>query len=310
MWALFALIVAASTGPTATLDFTSATPRCSEEALRSSVATRLGYDPFVAEAPLGVSVRVTRAAVLTAVLSVSRVARPAMERSLVGPEDCKSLTETLALALAVAIDPLVLSRAAAPAQREEPEAPVPEVPRAPPEPSAVTALPAAVDAPPGLQVSAQALAQLELGQQPGNFFGLAAGIRVGGRSIFFMLDALALPPSSTAAAPGSVELFSVGGELGVCGRLWLVSGCGIVRALAMRFEGRGLTDARTGWLPAVSAGLRVSIEWPRATLLALTANAEARGALARPRLLVGGEPAWEQPFLLGSLGLGVLARIP
>lgn len=305
---LVVLLVLVGT-PRANLVWSSSTSACREPALRTAVATRLGYDPFVPEAVgLQAEVAITGAATLTGRLTVVREGRPKATRQLSGPADCTSLIEALAHALAVVIDPLhsaaprtvATPDPALPTPRETLPVPAPEPrPVEPPAPQ-----------PSWVRVALHAQGQLELGQHPQPTASLAAGVRLGGSRVFGTVEGLVLVPSRGEAGGASVDVFSVGGDVAGCVRLSFVSGCLSARFLGLRFEGRQVDSPQVGWLPAISVGPRVGVEWPRETPFAVTAAAELRAAVTRPRLLLGDVPLWEQPFILGTVSVGALARLP
>lgn len=264
---------------------------CDETKLRQAVASRLGYDPFVAKAPVRVVVRLGGSGPLSAQVSILRPNAPLAERTLTGNADCNDLTEALALALAVAVDPLVLTRPL-------PLAPVPAQPPAPPA------------APPtALRRELDLAASVALESQPGIAGGLRLGAQVGNGFWSVRLEGYVLLPSRAAiVGGGSVEGLSVGGMVGPCLRVKILSGCLLARGGALRFEGHGLDVTRSGWLGTFAAGTRLGAEWPLESAVAGFAALEAWVPVTQIDLRVGDAIAWNQGPLEGAGLIGVRLR--
>ena len=107
--------------------------RCPDaSALRRSVEGHLGYDPFDETAALQIrcQISVQRAQLLAVVNVSNRASRRSGERKLASTNmNCEELTDAAALAIAIAIDPLLPTASAPPGP---PEPPRDETPRAPP----------------------------------------------------------------------------------------------------------------------------------------------------------------------------------
>ena len=102
--------------------------RCpSQGALRNSVASRLGYEPFRVDAPLALEARIVpEGAGLRAELRVRREGRSLATRVMrTSTTDCAELAGALTLAISLAIDPLSFARAAPPPPPPPPPPPLP-----------------------------------------------------------------------------------------------------------------------------------------------------------------------------------------
>lgn len=299
--------------PTVQLQFRSAAPACVQATLERAIAERLGYSPFVESSQLRASVVIgERSGQLEARLTIQRRPGPESTRVLVGASDCVALHEALALSLSLAIDPLTFSRPRPASTEPNIEPPTQMGPLPPPEPRAEPASPepSPLPAKPPLSVSLGATVGVDSGQHPTVRPTLALFGTLGGRSLRGLLEGFALMPSRLEVGPGSTELFSIGATAGFCGHLSVAYGCAVVRAAGLRFEGRDLAEASTGWLPSVGAGARIGLVWPEASTFAITAHVEARVALLRPRLFAGTALVFEQPFVQGNALAGVLVRLP
>lgn len=295
---------------------------CDETMLRQSVATRLGYDPFVANADVRVVVRLGGDRALTAQVDVLRPGVAPAERTLTGPGDCKSLTEALALALALAIDPLMLSRTPRAVEPDTPAAPVtPGAPRsvapgvpvaAEPFPPASPRAAAEVGARPRaerLNLEVDLAGALGFNAQPGTAVGVRLGAQTGRGLWLVRLEGWTLFPSSTPiAGGGAVEGFSAGADAGPCVRVEIISACLLARGGTFRYQGKGLDLVRQGWLSTFAAGARAGAEWPRKAAVAAFAAVEAWVPVTNLTLLVGESIAWDQGAVEGGGVVGVRLR--
>lgn len=305
---------------------TASAQACDEAALRQAVAMRLGYDPFVPTHSTKVLVEVSGTTTLTARVRVARQGTASAERTLSGPPDCRSLTEAMALALAVAVDPLVLTRiapipppnppapAAVPA-KNPPEAVAPATSPAlsatasPPMPPPAEDPPAAPAPPIETHLAFWAAAALDLGHQPGGLLGARLGARLSlSRFSLGLAGWVGFPSSAPLSGGGTVDALGAGGNLDLCLHLWRLAGCVAGRAGALGYQGHQLTEARSGWVPTVQAGPRVAFEFPQDSLLAVHAAAELWLPVVRTRMLAGGSAAWEQPVVAGGVLVGLTLR--
>lgn len=308
---------------------------CPDEAtFRGLVAARLGYDPFVnAEVRrLSVSYEQRGSEVVGRVeLSAEGDAKP-LNRSLrAAGEECFELATSLALVVAVAVDPNALS-AAQPATTPSVEPP----PAAPaPEPAAVPAtknpepVPApAVTTPPAsekvektgtvLRLSVGGLLGVGIvpAVTPGARVGAALGWgawSVGLEGAFFAAGA-----RQHAAGSGAVRGYAVAGSLVPCvsparggaGRLEL---CAVGSVGALRATAREVTRAAPTSTLQASVGPRVAGLVALTRSVAVGISAEAPVAISRTHLFIaeGGEKSevWQQPAVGFIFAASVVASI-
>ena len=308
---LVLLLVFAADPPRAQLHWAATASSCEVGALRQAVEQRLGYDPFVERADTQVTVAVTGT---SGVVKIFRADVAAAQRTFAPAADCRTLLDAMGLALAVAIDPLLMTRT-------QPGAPV--APRAESEPTRVTAPP--VNPAPAVRevptvvatpvvpwrIALLAMTGLELGTQPASLWGIRATVRVSRDHFGISLGPFLTFPSRAALdGGGSVDVTGAGADLAACVHFWPVSGCVASRVGAIRFDGRDLVSARRGWTPSAFIGPRVALEVPQTSAIAFSAAAELWFPLVRTRLVVGDSAAWEQPAIAGSLFMGVVWRGP
>jgi hypothetical protein len=130
---LYALSARAQAPRTARLEYTrgAGALHCPDEAaLRGAVASRLGYDPFRADAPRTITAAIARAgAALRAVVKLSDASGKVTGTRQLSSEqnDCSELLGAVTLAISLAIDPQSQLRAPA----IEPQPPVPTPPADP-----------------------------------------------------------------------------------------------------------------------------------------------------------------------------------
>ncbi len=306
MFFAFLLSVVTSTSPTephARLEWLSRETACDVTALRQAVQTRMGYDPFIEQHELVIRVEVQG---LGGKLRVSR-AGAVSERLFAPAPDCRALFEAMGLALAVAIDPMVLTRPS----RSEPELPAPEprelapkvadapTPKPPPNPPV---------APRSPHLAALIATGPEFGAQPASLWGVRAAFRLSLGSVAFRLGPTVVLPSHAVFATGAVDTLLVGGDAAGCVQRWGLSLCIASRVGGLHFDGRDLDDARRGWAPAAFFGPSLSFEWPVQSAFGAYVTGELWLTLARTRLLVNASPAWEAPPVAGSLAVGVVWR--
>jgi hypothetical protein len=282
-----------------------------ESALRAAVSARLGYDPFETGARTRIQVTSSRASgKLRAVVMIGHANRTPAQRVLTAA-NCDELTDALALTLVVVIDPLARSQtsekapeAAPPVRAPLPAAQVESLP--PPEPDPKTHLALALNLGTGF----------ETGIQPQGGWTVKVGFELTGKLVVAGLDgflaapsSLTLPTANTFLAGGQVDASSAGGEVRLCLRASLVSGCAVGRLSSLRYEAKHLAAPQRGWTTGAAAGLRAQIQWPAEGAVAGVLFAEALTPVVRTRLLVDEFEVWSSPSLTASLSAGIRLRI-
>ncbi len=286
---LIALVALPASGAAVSLRYGApAELHCPDEsALRQLVAARLGTDPFVAEAAAIVTVKVQPGAPVQAEVSLENPGTPTRRKTLTGG-DCTELMQSVAVTVALVVDP-VLKRVEpepAPAGVEVKPAPAPPAPEAP-----------ALQW--GISVGASANIGLSTGLQP--------TLRLEGR-VRAPLWSLGLEgrfawPVTGRLAQGALTTSAVLGAVVPCLHWKWLAGCGDFSAGALRLEGQALATARAASVFHASVGLRVVFTVPLGERFAVGAMAEGQVPLTRATALVGSERVWTVPPAGAGLGL-------
>ena len=290
------------------------------EALTNAVASRLGYDPFAAEAELRMSVHFLRdRAALRAVVEMRTAAgEPKGDRTLASNAlDCQELAEATALTISILLDP---RSGLGPRPPRPPTAPTPaEVPDLshPSDPTA-SAGATAVLAPPAPKKEGTpfrprfvARGTGSIGLLPAITGGLLAG--AGFESARWSFDAeLRIDASSSKELNGhEVSASFFAGELSPC--LTLVGplrACGVVVLGSIQAEVAGTTEGRQSAF-MVLLGPRLGGTLPLTSWLSLDANVDL--LFAPTQLTVNldrNQHEWVTPLVSGLLGGGLVGRIP
>ncbi len=293
--ALLSLSLAASPA-TAVLHYrTDGTPSCPNEGwLIGDVSGRLGYQPFQPEAPITVeiSVQCTRSG-CTAQLSLLKAGAPPRVRTLnAGPGQCRELMESVALALALAVDPQLLSRPAT----------LPPV-EAPPAPKPVPPLPAP---PPVVHFHALVGGQGVIGLSPQPSFGGLLGLGFQRDWYSLTLEGRVDAIQSVTVPNGTLRSLVMLGSLLPCGNFRGLGVCVDVSAGALQVEG-ALSGGRRITTPLVLLGGRVQYQHSFLPWLAARAHLDVQAVLSRTTVIVAGEPVWTTGQLSGDLGLAFVA---
>jgi hypothetical protein len=283
----------------AALDYTvpDGVARCLDrDAFASAVATRLGYDPFVASGEKTLVVRYERKrAALSANLRVGDA-----EKSIVSETGaCDELGAAAAFAAAILLDP----RAMFPKPKPKPppgeswgtespgsspwwEPPPPPPPPPPPVPTPIHF---------GLQLTGCA----GCGPSPnvgGSIFAGIARQRLG-----IDIGARADLPTSTSA-PSGKELSSslVVGELFPHARFGPAR-LGLLGSVGALFGEAGGDKLTSFW---GAAGVRAAFDWMPASPFFLRFSADGLFVIGRVALRVEGKEVWSSPGFAGGLGIG------
>lgn len=152
----------------------------------------------------------------------------------------------------------------------------------------------------------------EGGVHPASLLGVEFGTRLGGERWSVLLGAWTmLPTTLSVSATGSVNLFSLGGVLGACAQFpllaGLVVGCVAGRGGALYTQARAAGLGSPAWQPMASAGVTLSVEWPRDTIIALSLALHAWVPMVRPAVSSEGT-SWAQPWVHGGGSIGLVAR--
>jgi hypothetical protein len=301
-----------------------------EKTLRQSVAARVGYDPFFAWAKRTVVASLARRGkefiAKVDLIDEDGVDHGAREIRTEGP--CSDLLDTVALAIAIAIDPQSL---AAPASKVPPAAeasppseaatappppqpppspsppPPPQVPRtSEPGPSTATreklrpdpshdGTPA-VDAFLGVAVSR--------GVAPATAYGLGLGAALRWRWLSLGLDLrVDAPVGEATPGGGSVSSWLAVGTLAPCAHLGPALACALVQGGSLQSHGDGVADGRGGSAMWFAMGMRIGAGIQVRPDVELRARAEVVFDLDPATLLLDSTPVWTAPLLAGSFAV-------
>lgn len=281
---------------------------------RSAVVTRLGYDPFRDEAGDLIEVFVERQARgLRARLQLKNAAGVVRGRRELSSHagDCSELSNALALAIAIAVDPQAFLA-------------LPPGPATPSTPAISPATPTPTGAAEELQLSAPPPPPpLEPETRPHvtaavgalGLLGTTPGLLTGGLTVRFgvvagerfsvNLDGRAELPNSMNLLPGTVSVTNLSALLAPCVHLKVFAACAVVGAGVTRISSQGLGDARELTAPFFQVGGRVQVLVPVTRRLAFGGSLDLLAPVARPVLLVDQQPVWSAPPVNGSAGLFV-----
>lgn len=301
----------------------------SEGELRASVAERLGYDPFVERE--GVSTVVVRVRGVGAGLEATIERRDPSGAKKGKPStiaskssNCGELLSAVAVATAIAVDPLSLgaekSESLPPLPAEEPRPvsrPAPPAPPAPPDetgqPNFITwqrpsrtppgpPLPTVVRFGAGPSMAAFALPAVSFG--PRAFVGISHGI--------FELDLEGRydAPVRYYAGRAYVEASLVLGTLAPCLRYSMFLSCAQLSLGALRGTGVGYDQTREDNTFYASIGVRQAVEFELARHLALRIAVDGAIALRPTHLEANDEVLWSTPTLAFSLSPMLVGHFP
>jgi hypothetical protein len=237
------------------------------------------------------------------------------ERSIDAAAGCEELAEGAALAVSMAIDPLLGlgSSAASPAAPAEAK-PATESTSPPPRRPPV----AATSAPPEPGRAGQALgswvaragARAWLGAVPGFSAGPSLGLGHRRPAWSLWLDAFGVLPRTRelAGTERAVSASLWAAQLVPCLESRWLRGCILARSGVLLASGRGVDVPQSGvsWLASLGAGLGHSFDWDR---ISLTPSIEGDFRLQRTLLSLDGEPVWTTPRVTGCLALELGYRL-
>jgi len=296
--ALFAHAASAAEHPTVRLEYTVASPeaRCpSAEGLRALTAARLGYDPVTPEAGrlARVSVALRGGQVVGVLELLDEAGHTLGTRTLTAAaQSCESLAQSMALALAIAIDPQALL--GAPRQPAAASA-APTEPLPPPQPTSAP-----------WRWTTRLSVGAEVGAVPGTAVGLGVEAEARGERVGLAAwGQLSLMPS-LAEYGGFVDASAVRAGLDGCAFASAFGLCLRAGGGALTVSGRGFPGSRQSTLPLATVGPRATAAWRPAPSLELRLYAGMDVALSRDSVFLGTLDAWQAPALSldagGSVG--------
>jgi hypothetical protein len=284
-----------------------------EDAMKSAVAIRLGYDPFKPDPAQIVTAAITRepGGLRGQVDLRDRSFKVKGSRTLTtNKSDCTELASAMALAISIAIDPLSVTRPEPPQQPTAPEpaaAPPPATQAAPERPRDEG--PREPAKPVGLRVGVTGGAAF--GATPGASFSpsVFAGVAYGA----FSIDAEGRGhfTSSVPAQPrGAVEASLLVFMLAPCFHYKVALGCALVGVGSLSGTGTGVDVPESASTLYANAGARLGAEIPLGGPVALRVGGDVLLPLVSTRLRLRGVDVWTSPAVTAALGAGVLASFP
>lgn len=280
---------------------------CPDEAwLRESVTARLGRSPFVTDgAPLFTTSVSCSSRGCVADLRFLEAGQQRV-RTLNGTaNECRELMESLSLALALAIDPLLLTRPKPPPPVEAPPpVEVPPPPKVAPPPPAPAPVP-----PPPVRLDLQAAVGGAgiFGPAPALGGGVLVGAGLGLDRFQLWLEGQLDLPQATTVGEGAVTSQILVGRVAPCLRFSSFAACAVVSVGALQVDG-ALPGGKRSSSPLVLAGGRVSwshffLEW-----LGVRLHADVQAVITRTTVLAFGQPVWVTTPLAAGLGAGIVFR--
>jgi hypothetical protein len=297
--------------------------RCpDEESFRRKVAARLGYQPFSTGGLHRVSVRLS--ATSTGLRGHAEVTRVGQSESGVrdldgAVDECEPVTAALAVAVAIALDPVRSAQASEPpidphAQDVEP-APAPLTPAvvAAPAPAALPAADA-VEPPAASRITlfGAAGAVAGVGLTPGASAGGTIGVGLRRRALSVELSgrAEATPGPTRVDAGDRLEANAFSALLATCAHLRRASACGLGRIGVMQGMALDVKDPMLRTSTFGTLGARAGYEVALSTAVALRGLLSAELPLVRTSFVIDGRSVWTAPPVLGGIEIGVVVAVP
>lgn len=293
------------------------TERCpSTETIELAVTARLGYSPFrlPAERTMRVAFSRDSQGMHANVDELGSTAAARGSRQLHSATfDCQELSQAVALALSIAIDP------SAGLLGPSLEPPAPPAPAASTPPSVPTAAAVRQPAPPvngatgslaGPRAELWVAAGAAIGTNPSPVATFALGAAARWPFASLGLEATANTPTSSPLPEGTFRTFTAAATATGCGHWRFLGACAL--ATAGGFAAWGETDANPmrASAPLIEVGARLMAELPITQLVALRARLDGRAALATLTVTSGGDEVWRQPRFSGAATLAAVVRLP
>lgn len=288
---------------------------CPDDAgMRAAVRARLAYDPFRDGATTTVvtSVQARRKELRARIELRDAQGVVIGSRELVSPDsDCSELARAVALAIAIAIDPVSVLRVPLPEPSAVIVPPMLSEPAAPPSPPATTLPPPPLPAPvatpavpppaaAGPHLRATSAVLLGAGPTPRLTPGARLGVGARWPLVSASVEASGLWPTSASSAQGDVRALVVLGAVVPCLHQGPLLACGVISAGPLRGEG-----TRTATTVFAAAGGRAGAEIPLGRSIALGLSVEADVSLTPTSLRRGETEVFRTPPVFGSLAAGV-----
>ena len=316
--------VAAAKTPSAKLVYTRGVGAvdCPDgDRLKRLTAARLGYDPFEPDAEAR-TMQVTvhqRGSELVAVLDVRDVdGRLGGSRELISSDrDCQELLSSMALALAISIDPLFLSRLSSPPVRQS-QSTIDSSASVQMRPTDFPRVPSQVVDAHARQVTSKDRIRLRFstgvittfGSTPSPSAGLTVQAGARWRTISLGVEGRGeLATSSDSVPSGSVRGQLLLASAVPCVHFGVFLACGL--AGIGTFHGRGVaTPSRSETTVYAALGARMGFEVSLVGPLGLRVHGDVLASLTPTSLTLVDREVWSTPPVSGAGGLAVVATFP
>jgi hypothetical protein len=304
----------------ARLEYAAAAPDCpTESALRASVAMRLGYDPFTADAArvVRVEIRATESGVEATVQMLDTAGRSVGRRDLEDTGSCAELADVLVLAVSIAIDPERALGAGT-----EGGAGVEAGTEGETAAGAGTGAGTGTGAETGTGTGAGTTGT---GTGAENGWRLGAGISVLGEVGFtpsptagasidlrarlgmwsLALSGYGVLPTGADVVSGRVATYRAGAALVPCVHADFFAGCAIVQLGAMVGRGESVPISREATAPFLALGARARAEWTIEEHLLLAIFVDVLLTPTPTELRIDGQGVWSTGVVAGVVGASV-----
>jgi hypothetical protein len=288
-----------------------------ESMIRDTVSARLGYDPFDPQSTTKADVSLTKSGKkIRARIRIYNPTGSLGSRELDSDSlDCSELASSVSFALAIAIDPLMLTRKQEPpasvlpapsaSQAAAPSLEIPQPP--PPRPPPPLATPQVA----GPRLRAGIRAASAFGVAPSTAFGASvfAGARWTNTSLS-LEGQFYLPASRTDSDGIGVQSSLVAAALVPCAHSGKYFACIVALAGGLQGRGTGLNQPQNATTLYAATGARLGFELPLSDIVAVVPSADLMGTLTRTSLRVSDHQVWSTPVLWGSVGISITGTIP
>jgi hypothetical protein len=295
------------------------------DAIRSAVAARLGYDPFVAYASATMFAEVSKEGASfrarIKLVDENNVVRGTRDLVQEGPA-CTALIDTMALSMSIAIDPYSLTRGPQPPPPESnatspsPTANPTPTPTPTPTPSLTPSLtPTPTPSPTPIPPSPSPW-HLDAGLGPTAWIGAAPAMSLGGAAfvrprwnwLSVALEGDVNLPASQDLHPAVVETSLLLGQIVPCAHVGWFGACGLASLGSVHATSRNVTAPRDASAFYAALGLRALVEIPVRASLRVWLGVDGRFPLRVHRLELDGQAVYTLPAVSAGVGAGASVR--
>ncbi len=281
-----------------------------ESVVRAAVIERMGGDPFSPEAKRTLRLELTGngSKSFGARIALLDEGKPQGTRELQHRGACTDFVPTIALSIAIALDP-ESALGAAPKKEELLLPEVHDVALGPPAIAAATPREARPEEPPPepLHLEGALSPVVWVAAAPSTAIGGVAAIALRYQKISLDLEGRADLPTLRRLASGTISSSIVLASIAPCAHLDGLLLCAVGGIGSFRAESSGVTEPKSDTAFHAVAGLRAGFELPIGSFLWIVARADGLATLTKQTLALDGVPVYTIPG--ASLGLGIGARV-